>query len=334
MNIRLIFAIVLIFGAVAAILYGLKLLGDGMEKLVASGADGLMRKAAKRPAGAYFSGLLIAGITQSSTATSMTAVSMVSAGACTLSSAAALIMGANVGTTVTAQIFAITGGGAGRSVIGAAFLFFGVCASLFKTEKARFAGDASFGLGLVLCGLDAVGGNIQPLIDAPPLRYVLKCDNPILCFLIGVILTAVFQSSSAVTGILVLLCERGDTSFYNAVFVILGSNIGSCFSVAFASRKKSPQAKATAFFNLAFNALGALFVMPFPLFFKDAFLSLFSYSAQKAGKAAADFHTLFNVVSSVAFIPILKPFTNAVSRAFCDKKLKNNKIYAKIARYR
>ncbi len=334
MGIRIIAAAVLLSGGVAAVLYGLRLLGDGLEKLLSVGADKFIRRAAGNPLSAYFSGLVIAGVTQSSTATSMSAVSMVSAGTCTLLSAAAIIMGANVGTTVTAQIFALTGGGIGRAVTGAAFLAIGAIASFGKGEKSKFSGDAAFGLGLILCGLDSVGGNISPLVSLPAVKSLLGCDNAVLCFLLGVLSTAILQSSSAVTGVLVLLCERGETTFYNAIFIILGSNIGSCFSVMFSSGKKCAAARCAAAFNLVFNALGAFVVMPFCMIFKEGFVRLFLHGSIGAGRAAANFHTAFNIVSSVAFIPVLKPVTELIEKVVNRKKHEKHKISAKFARYR
>lgn len=334
MNIRIIAAVALILGGIAAVLYGLRLLSDGLEKLLQKGTDKFIRRASANPLCAYFSGLIVAGVTQSSTATSMTAVSMVSVGTCTLVSATAMIAGANVGTTVTAQIFALTGGGVGRSVTGAVFLASGAIVSFLRSDKARYSGDAIFGLGLVLCGLDCVGGNISPLTSLPAVKALLGADNAALCFFTGVLSTAIFQSSSAVTGIIVLLCERGETTFYNAIFVILGANIGSCFSVMFSSKNKSSAARSAAAFNLVFNALGAFAVMPFCLIFKDGFVGLFLRSSIGAGQAAANFHTAFNVVSSVAVIPFLKPITAGIEKVVKRKKYKNDKIYAKFARYR
>lgn len=338
MNIGIITAVLLLSGGVAAVLYGLRLLSDGLEKLLSAGADGFVRRAAGNPLTAYFSGLAVAGITQSSTATSMTAVSMVSAGTCSLVSAAAMIMGANVGTTVTAQIFAFTGGGVGRTVTGAAFLAAGAFLSFRKGEKAKFSGDAAFGLGLILCGLDSVGINIAPVVSLPAAGALLGSDNAVLCFFLGVLSTAILQSSSAVTGVLVLLCEKGETTFYNAIFIILGSNIGSCFSVMFSSGKKCAAARCAAAFNLVFNALGAFAVMPFCIIFKDGFVRLFLHGLVGAGRAAANFHTAFNIVSSVAFIPFLKPVTGLIERFVNGgrkrPKFKNRKISSKFARYR
>lgn len=334
MTIRFVAVAVLLSGGVAAVLYGLRLLGDGLEKLLSAGADKFIRRAAAKPISAYFSGLIIAGVTQSSTATSMTAVSMVSAGTCTLLSAAAIIMGANVGTTVTAQIFALTGGGIGRAVTGAAFLAAGAFFSFRKGDKAKFSGDAAFGLGLILCGLDSVGVNIAPVVSLPAAGALLGRDNAVLCFLLGVLSTAILQSSSAVTGVLVLLCEKGETTFYNAIYIILGSNIGSCFSVMFSSGKKCAAARCAAAFNLVFNALGAFAVMPFCIIFKEEFVRLFLHGSIGAGQAAANFHTAFNIVSSVAFIPLLKPITELIEKVVNRKKSEKHKISAKFARYR
>lgn len=334
MTIRFVAVAVLLSGGVAAVLYGLRLLGDGLEKLLSVGADKFIRRAAGRPISAYFSGLIIAGVTQSSTATSMTAVSMVSAGTCTLLSAAAIVMGANVGTTVTAQIFALTGGGIGRAVTGAAFLAAGAFLTFRKGDKAKFSGDAAFGLGLILCGLDSVGVNIAPVVSLPAAGALLGRDNAVLCFLLGVLSTAILQSSSAVTGVLVLLCEKGETTFYNAIFIILGSNIGSCFSVMFSSGKKCAAARCAAAFNLVFNALGAFAVMPFCIIFKEEFVRLFLHGSIGAGQAAANFHTAFNIVSSVAFIPLLKPITELIEKVVNRKKSEKHKISVKFARYR
>lgn len=319
MNGRIIFAFVAVVGGVAAFSYGLALMSESIEKIVAKKGGAWIGRASKSTVGALSSGLAVSALTQSSTATSMTAVSLVSAGAISAASAAAIITGANVGTTVTAQIFARVGGGSGRAFTSALFMIFGVVFSSVERGKYKNFGDALFGLGLVLSGLDAVNGNISPFTELAAVRKTLRAEEPWLCFFCGIISTAAFQSSSAITGLTVVLCERGDASFFNAVFVVLGSNIGSCFAVIFASKRKSVEAKGAAAYNLVFNCLGALATFPIAFAFKSGFVELFTANVG-TGKAVANFHTAFNVASAIAVLPFLKPITALCLRFASPKK--------------
>ena len=158
-------------------------------------------------------------------------------------------------------------------------------------------------------------------------KRIFLIDNPFVLFLNGIVLTAIMQSSSAVTSSMVVLAVGGLLSFKNSVFLILGANIGTCFPVILSSLKKSETARRVAMFNLIFNAFGAvLFFIPM-LFFGDEISALFT-STVSIGRAIANFHTVFNLIVTLITLPMLKIFVKMVSRIVIDgKNLKKNKTF-------
>ena len=313
-------------GGVAIFIYGLLKVGKSCEILASAIPDKIIYKTIKRPARGFLTGTLAAGITQSGAAVTMIAVGLAEAGAATLYNLAPLIAGANVGTTVTAQIVARTGGNYRLSaIVGALAAVAGVILFVSGKGKVSVAGEAFAGLGLMLFGINAISSRADEIIKLNFIRGISACDNPFLLFFASLALAGVTQSSSALTGMLVLLSENSIKAFYRAIFIILGSNVGSCVTVALSGAGKSVAAKQAACFNLIFNAFGAVVVFPAAVLFKEKIACLFPVAFIDAGRAIADFQTAFNFLSAVMAFPCLKPLTNITCKLVekIDKLNKN-----------
>ena len=315
-------AVVSVIGGVATFVYGLKLLGEGTEKLVGYKLKKFVAGCVKRPFGGFLAGASVAALTQSSAAVTMVAVGLAETKAITFLQSAPVIMGANVGTTVTAQFVAIFGrGGEYRAAIGAISVAVGVGACFLGKKSVKTVGELFVGFGLTISGLTALSGRIDTLKRLPFLRIFGGVENPLMLLFTGVVVAAVTQSSSAITGILITF--SGITAFYKAIFIILGSNVGSCFAVILSSSDKSLPAKKAAVFNLVFNLFGALVFFPVLIALKNVLPVIFPHAATDAGRAMADFHTLFNLAASLLAFPLLKPL------AAVTDKLSGGKIYKK-----
>ena len=180
-------------------------------------------------------------------------------------------------------------------------------------------GDALVGLGLIFAGLSVMDTEIVNLVYFGWFKSLFLIQSPFVLFLNGMIMTAVVQSSSAITGITVLLAGNGLVSFKSAVYLTLGSNVGSCFSVVFASVTKSIQAKRASVFNLVFNMLGAIIFFPFVLICGDGLTSLFLKNSLDVGRAIANFHTVFNLSCAIIFLPIYLKLTNFIEKIVTQK---------------
>lgn len=317
-------AVVSVIGGVATFVYGLKLLGEGTEKLVGYKLKKFVAGCVRRPFGGFLAGASVAALTQSSAAVTMVAVGLAETKAITFLQSAPVIMGANVGTTVTAQFVAIFGrGGEYRAAIGAISVAVGVGVCFLGKKSVKTVGELFVGFGLTISGLTALSGRIDTLKRLPFLRIFGGVENPLMLLFTGVVVAAVTQSSSAITGILITFSGNSITAFYKAIFIILGSNVGSCFAVILSSSDKSLPAKKAAVFNLVFNLFGALVFFPVLIALKNVLPAIFPHAATDAGRAMADFHTLFNLAASLLAFPLLKPL------AAVTDKLSGGKIYKK-----
>ena len=314
-------AVIVVLGGAATFVYGLKLLGEGTEKLVGAKLKKFVAGCVEKPFGGFLAGAAVAGVTQSSAAVTMVAVGLAEAGAITFLQAAPVVMGANVGTTVTAQFIAIFGrGGDYKSAVGALAAAAGVIFGFFKNKTLKNVGDARGGFGLMLSGLSALSGRINALKSYDFLSGFAYVDNPFLLFLLGAAVAAVTQSSSAITGILITFSENSFAAFYRAIFIITGSTVGSCAAVILSSANKSEPAREAAVFNFVFNAFGAILFLPILVATKNFLPVIFPHSATDAGRAMADFHTVFNLLSSLAAFPLLKFLCGVTQKLVAGQK--------------
>ncbi len=299
-------------GGLGMFLYGMNIMADGMQKTAGSKMSSFLGMLTNNRLLAVALGALITAIIQSSGATTVMVVGFVSAGVLNLNQAIGVIMGANIGTTITAWIVSMSQLGDAFAVMKPGFyapLLIGIGALLLmfcKEQKKRTAGEILMGLGLLFIGLDGMSGSIKPYTDLPVFAqaFALLGGNPLLGMLVGIVVTAILQSSSASVGILQTLAMNGVVTTNAAIYITLGQNIGSCVTAMLSCMGGSRVAKRAAVMHLSFNVIGAIV-------FGIAGFVLFSMFPAFAGSnidavQISIFHTIFNMTMTT----ILFPFAN------------------------
>lgn len=312
----MIYNLFFMLGGVVAMLYGMKALGVGMEKFAGTKMKSLLGKVTNNRLAGVGVGLVVTSIIQSSTATTVMLVGFVNIGLLTLTQAVGVIMGANIGTTVTAHIVSLSGVG-GAIDIGAiaAFVgFTGIMISMFtKKDVWVNLGNLLAGLGMIFVGLEFISVYAKKLMflsEGVPhaiVSQIFQRDHfPLLLVLIGIVLTALVHSSSTITSLMVVLASIGVLSFDNALFLALGSNIGTCVTSLLSSMGTCTNAKRTAVVHLLFNVFGCLIFIA-PLWVWRAWVvNAFASISSDVGQQIAIFHTLFNLVATVILFPLSK----------------------------
>ena len=296
-------------GGLGMFLYGMSIMADGMQKTAGSRMSSFLGMLTNNRFLAVVLGALITAIIQSSGATTVMVVGFVSAGVLNLSQAVGVIMGANIGTTITAWIVSMSQLGDAFEIMKPSFyapLIIGLGALLLvfaKGQKKKTVGELLIGLGLLFTGLDFMSGSISPYTDAPVFAdaFALLGGNPLLGMLIGAVVTALLQSSSASVGILQTLAMNGIVTANAAIYITLGQNIGSCVTAMLSSAGGSRTAKRAAVMHLAFNMIGAVVfgLLGFVVF---ALLPAFAASRISAVQISM-FHTVFNLTMTALLFP-------------------------------
>lgn len=296
-------------GGLGMFLYGMNIMADGMQKTAGSKMSSFLGMLTNNRFLAVALGALITAIIQSSGATTVMVVGFVSAGVLNLSQAVGVIMGANIGTTITAWIVSMSQLGDAFEVmkpsfyapaiigIGALFLVFS------KSQKKKTVGEIMIGLGLLFIGLDFMSGSINPYTDAPIFAKAFEVlgGNPLLGMLIGALVTALLQSSSASVGILQTLAMNGIVTTNAAIYITLGQNIGSCVTAMLSSMGGSRTAKRAAVMHLTFNVIGAIVFGTIGFIFfslRPAFAAANINAVQ-----ISIFHTIFNLSMTTLLFP-------------------------------
>ncbi|HCW54054.1 MAG TPA: Na/Pi cotransporter [Clostridium sp.] len=297
-------------GGLGMFLYGMQMMATGLQKTAGDKMKHLLGVLTNNRFMGIIVGALITAIIQSSGATTVMVIGFVNAGLMNLFQTVGVIMGANIGTTITAWIVSV--GQIGDAVtimkpsfyaplmigIGALFVMFS------KKEKRQNIGSILIALGLLFVGLDWMSGSIKPYTDAPIFSkaFALLGGNPILGILAGAVVTAIMQSSSASVGVLQTLAMNGVVTANAAVYICLGSNIGSCYTALLSSIGASKNSKRTAVINLLFNIFGVIIfgTIGFIIFKVNTALAASSIDSVKISL----FHTVFNVVNTIIMFPI------------------------------
>ena len=308
--------VALVLAGIGAFLIGFKLMSDNMEKLFGESLKSLFNKTSNKRLVNIGMGAAVTAVIQSSGVTTVMVVGFVNAGIMTLYQAASIIMGANIGTTITAQIAALDG-----LPINSIFLLLlgiGVFLEMFsKSEKVKSAGLAIAGLGMVFLGLHVMKTAMDPLSENPAVTgFLANMNNPFILLLFGIIFTTLMQSSSAVTTIIIGMAsaglvfggvynESGDiVGVSNAVlYIILGSNIGSTTTALLSSAGTSVNARRASIIHLLFNLIGSLLVMVMLLIWTDFYQNTFYTWFSEPTQQIAMVHTTFNVICTLIFFP-------------------------------
>lgn len=301
-----VYSIIKILAGCGVFLLGFKLLSDNMEKLAGNGLKRLFNKTSDKKLVGVGLGAAATAVVQSSAITTVMVIGFVNTGIMSLKQATAIIMGANIGTTITAQIVALQA--FKLNVFFMIPVFVGMAMNMFsKKDKVRLAGIALAGLGLVFVGLNVMSEAMENELMHEALKNLLaKVSNPFLLLFVGVAFTALMQSSSAVTTIVITMATQGlivGNGGNSVLFVILGSNIGSCVTALISSIGTSVNARRASVIHLLFNVIGTFIFMVVLLAFSSFQQNTFERWFSSPETQIAMFHTFFNVVCTCLFLP-------------------------------
>ena len=322
-----IFGVFALVGGLALFLFGMDAMGKGLEKLSGGRLERLLEKLTSNRLKAVALGTLVTGIIQSSSATTVMVVGFVNSGIMKLTQAVGIIMGANIGTTITSWILSLS------SIEGDSFLLklmkpssfapilalIGIILLMFcKSEKKKNIGTILVGFAILMTGMDQMSAAVKPLRDVPEFTNILLMfSNPILGMLAGLVLTAVIQSSSASVGILQALCVTGAVPFGTALPIIMGQNIGTCAIIS--SIGTSKNAKRAAAVHLFFNIIGtAVFMIVF--YTINAFMPFEFLNTPADAAGIATVHSLFNIGATLLLLPFGNQLVKLATWVIKDSK--------------
>lgn len=309
------FSVLSMIGGLALFLYGMHMMGEGLSKASGGRLESILEKLTNTPIKAVLVGAGVTAIIQSSSATTVMVVGFVNSGIMKLEQAVNVIIGANVGTTITAWLLSLSGIEGGNffiqllkpssfspilAIIGVSLITFS------KKDKKKDFGAIMAGFAILMIGMDTMSAAVKPLADVPEFgRILVMFSNPILGMLAGLILTAIIQSSSASVGILQALCKTGSVGYATAIPVIMGQNIGTCVTALISSVGASKDAKRAALLHLYYNILKtSLFMAVF--YSIDYFVNFSFMDASISPLGVAVVHSAFNIAACIILLPFSK----------------------------
>lgn len=310
-----IFGVLSLIGGLAVFLYGMDLLGEGLTGASGGKLEKILEKLTSSPIKAVLLGAGVTAVIQSSSATTVMVVGFVNSGIMKLSQAVGVIMGANIGTTITSWILSLTGIESSNifisllkptsfspvlAAVGIVFLMF------LKKDSLKNPGKIMIGFALLMYGMDAMSSSVAPLAEVPQFASILTAfSNPVLGMLAGMLFTAIIQSSSASVGILQALCSTGILSYATALPIIMGQNIGTCVTALLSSIGATKNGKRAAIIHLYFNVVGTVtFMIVFYALNAVIHFSFLNLTAQEFGIAVI--HTTFNIITTAYLLPLRK----------------------------
>lgn len=302
-------------GGLGLFLFGIREMTQSLEKISGSFIKTVIDKFTKNKYVAAFIGIIVTVVVQSSSAVTVIVVGMVEAGLMALNQASAIIMGANIGTTITSLIIAIN-----LLRLAPLFIFLGVVFVFLKNKFLKIIGSIFVGFGILFLGMNMMSSAAKPLSDLPVIKeFLMSFNNPFIGVLFGITFTAIVQSSSVSVGMLEALGLAGAISFRNAAFIIYGQNIGTCVTAMIAAIGAQKTAKRTVTIHFLFNIIGAtIFVIltlltPFLKVIENMFESNIMFQI-------SFLHILFNVVSTVFLLPFSDVLIKIACKIIPDKK--------------
>ncbi len=329
------FSVLKLFGGLAVFLFGMNVMGDALEKSSGSKLKSILENLTSSPLKGVLLGAAVTAVIQSSSATTVMVVGFVNSGIMTLSQSIGIIMGANIGTTVTSWLLSLTGIQSDNFFVTllkpASFTpvlaVIGIVLNMIsKDDKKRNIGNILIGFAVLILGMDNMSAAVKPLADVPEFRNILILfSNPLLGVLTGALLTAIIQSSSASVGILQALSVTGSITYSNAIPIVMGQNIGTCVTAIISSIGANKNAKRAAVVHLCFNIIGTVSFLV--LFYAVHSIVKFQFVDNSVGAAQiAVIHTVFNVFSTMVILPfnrVLEKLAYIIIKDTTDKKEKN-----------
>ena len=310
-----IFSVLTMLGGLALFLYGMHAMGEGLSKVAGGRLERILEKLTSSPFKAVALGAAVTAVIQSSSATTVMVVGFVNSGLMKLSEAIGIIMGANIGTTITSWILSLSGIEGDSfwvqllkpssfapvlALVGVVFLLFS------KNAKRKDVGTILIGFAILMVGMDTMSDAVKPLADVPAFTNLfVMFSNPFLGMIVGALLTAIIQSSSASVGILQALCVTGKVTYASVIPIIMGQNIGTCITALLSSIGTSKNARRAALVHFYFNVIGTLVFMI--VFYSMNVVIDFAFLGESASAAGiAVIHTVFNIGATFLLLPFTK----------------------------
>lgn len=324
-----IYSVFTMLGGLAVFMYGMKIMGDSLETIAGSRVKTMFAKVSNNNIKGVGIGMGVTALIQSSSATTVMLVGFVNVGFLSLNQATAIIMGSNIGTTITAQLSSMSGFQS-FNITAIMSLIAGIGCILFmfsKNDTRKHLGLILLGLGMLFIGLQLMSstmGSFAKNPDGTPTAFanfmLNSFTNPILNIIAGALFTAVIQSSSAATGVLLAFATANMLNFDTAMFMLLGTNIGTCVTAILSSVGTSVNAKRTATIHLLFNVIGTLIVMLPMMLFTKPISNFFMTMSGTTSRAIANFHTIFNILNTIILFPFINQLVTLSTWFVKDKK--------------
>ena len=306
-----------LFGGLGMFLYGMEMMSDGMKMTAGNRMRSILEKLTSNRFFAVGVGAFVTMVIQSSSATTVMLVSFVNSGLLSFAQGLGVILGSNIGSTVTAQIVAFKVTDYALALIAA-----GALMSLFsKKDSTRNIGFVILGFGLLFYGMKVMSDTMKPLRSNPTFNTILTSfENPFMGILAGAIFTALIQSSSATTGIVITLASGGSITLEAGIPLILGANIGTCVTALLAGLNASREAKRVAIAHVTFNLIGVVLFC----FWIPTFAEMVAQTSDNVPRQIANAHTIFNILATVVFIPFTTHIASMIIRFFPDQEKTRN----------
>ena len=309
---QLIQSLIWLLAGVGVFIVGMNFMGDALEKSAGSGMKRLLERISNNRFSGVGVGAGVTAIIQSSSATSVMVIGLVNAGVMTLMQATPIIMGTNIGTTITGVLVALKNDYFNMAMYLLAFA--GVMMGFFKKEKIKIAGSLCCGLGLIFVGLEIMSSEQafgNPLVENMFTEIFKMIDFPLLLILVGVVFTALIQSSSASTGVVITMVGAGVLPLDLALFIVLGANIGTCVTALLASVGANANSKRVALIHFTFNVIGTILFTAIIWIFKDPVVNLLvslfpGNDPMSLQMRVSIFHVIFNVTTTCLLLPFVK----------------------------
>ena len=332
---QLIESLIWLLAGVGVFIVGMNFMSDALEKSASSGMKRLLEKISNNRFSGVGIGAGVTAIIQSSSATSVMVIGLVNAGVMTLMQATPIIMGANIGTTITGVLVSLKNDYFNMAMYLLAFA--GVMMGFAKKEKLKIAGSLCCGLGLIFVGLEVMSSEQafgNPLIERLFTSIFEKIDFPLLLILVGSIFTALIQSSSAATGVVITMVGTGVLPLHMALFIVLGANIGTCVTALLASVGANTNAKRVALIHFTFNTIGTVIFTSIIWIFQEPVINLLMSlipgdDQMSLQMRVSAFHVIFNVTTTLFLLPFVKQLVKYACVIIKDKNTSGESLTLK-----
>lgn len=297
-----------LIGSLALFIYGIQVMGEGLQRAAGEKVRYILKTLTHNPIIGVVLGATITSLIQSSSATSVLAIGFVNSGLMKFTEALGIILGANIGTTVTAQLISFKLTHIALPILALGFTLNFVC----KNNKWKNLGYFFLGFGILFLGLSMMANILKPLASNPIAKefFIKYSHNTLIALIIGIVATTIFQSSSSSTGVVIILASAGLLDLRGAIPIILGCNIGTCTTALIACIGTNRQAKQVALSHLLFNVIGSLIFLPFI----KTFYNIALFTSTDVARQIANAHTIFNVINTLIFLPFIKYYALLIQK--------------------